>query len=89
MKKQTKIAGLFISFCLLAVMLAGCGSSSKSASYENSSVAEAPAAYDSGGVYSNYTYDGEAAAPEEAPAEKAVRLRLIIRPHMAESSSKM
>lgn len=66
MKKQTKIAGLFISFCLLAVMLAGCGSSSKSAPYENSSVAEAPAAYDSGGVYSNYTYDGEAAAPEEA-----------------------
>ncbi len=69
MKKQTKLAGLFISFCLLAVMLAGCGSSSKSASYENSSVAEAPAAYDSGGVYSNYTYDEEA-APEEAAGEE-------------------
>ena len=66
MKKKTAITGLLISFCQFAVMFAGCGSSSKSSS-QNSSPAEAAVTYDSGGVYSEYSYD-TAAAEEDAEA---------------------
>ena len=69
MKKRMKRITAAAAACLLSLIFAACGSSSKSNTTEDISTGQA-AAYDAGGVYSNYSaeMDPEEAAPEESGA---------------------
>ena len=62
MKKRMKRITAAAAACLLSLIFAACGSSSKSNTTEDISTGQA-AAYDAGGVYSNYSAEME---PEEA-----------------------
>ena len=83
MKKRMKRITAAAAACLLSLIFAACGSSSKSNTTEDISTGQA-AAYDAGGVYSNYSaeMDPEEAAPEESGAqldEKAASGRKLIK----------